>query len=291
MMAANGVIAATDGSEESLRAVQWAAREAVLRHDALRIVSVPTLLPRMSPDRAGRETVASVLEQDAARTLARATQRAAQTEPDLAVTTELLAGSPAQALLKATADASLLVVGSRGAGGFTAMILGSVSRYLATRAPCPVVVAREETQAAHREIVVGIRDPDQSAIALSFGFQEASLRNARLMAVHAWAWSLPSSESVGTLTPQERAIMDGSDIRAYAATRLESVLSTCHENYPGVEAGWEIVHAHPARVLIAASGRADLVVLGRHTAGSGIGSITHPVVSHAHGPVAIVPGE
>jgi len=290
-MAAKGVIAATDGSEESLRAVEWAAREAVLRRDALRIVSVPTLLPRMSPGPAGRQTVAAVLEQATARALASATQRAAQTDPDLAVTTEMLTGSPAQALLKAAADASLLVVGSRGAGGFTAMILGSVSRYLAIRAPCPVVVAREETKAVQREVVVGIRDPDQSAVALRFGFQEATLRNARLMAVHTWAWSLPSSESVGTLTPQERAIMDGSDIRAYAAARLKSVLATCHENYPGVQAGWEIVHAHPARVLIAASGRADLVVLGRHAAGSDIGSITYPVVSHAHGPVAIVPGE
>ena len=156
-MAAKGVIAATDGSEESLRAVEWAAREAVLRRDALRIVSVPTLLPRMSPDPAGRQTVAGVLEQAVARALASATQRAAQTDPDLAVTTEVLAGSPAQALLKAAADASLLVVGSRGAGGFTAMILGSVSRYLATRAPCPVVVAREETKAVQREVVIGRR--------------------------------------------------------------------------------------------------------------------------------------
>lgn len=290
-MPAKGVIAGTDGSEESLRAVEWAAREAVLRRDALRIVSVPMLPPRMSPGPTGPETVAGVLEQDAARALARATQRAAQAEPDLAVTTEVLAGSPAEALLKVAADASLLVVGSRGVGGFTALVLGSVSRYLATRAPCPVVVAREETMTVHREVVVGVRDPDKSAAVLRFGFEEAALRDARLMAVHAWAWSLPSSESVGTLTPEERAIMSGSDIRAYTATRLESVLSTCHENYPGVQAGWEIVHAHPARVLIAASGRADLVVLGRHAAGSGIGSTTHPVVSHAHGPVAIIPSD
>ena len=290
-MAAKAIIAATDGSQESLRAVEWAAREAVLRHEALRIVSVPMLPPRMSPDPAGRETTGGILHEGAQRALASATERVAQIEPGLAVSTEVLAGAPAQALLKAAADASLVVVGSRGAGGFAAMVLGSVSRYLATRAPCPVVVAREETMAVHHEIVVGVHDPDRSAAALRFAFEEANLRNARLMAVYAWAWSLPSTGSVGTLTPQERAVMGASDIRAYAATRLESVLGKWQENYPAVQAGWEIVHAHPARVLIGASARADLVVLGRHAAGSSVGSITHPVVGHAHGPVAIIPSD
>jgi hypothetical protein len=84
--------------------------------------------------------------------------------------------------------------------------------------------------------------------------------------------------------------MGASDIRAYAATRLESALGRWQENYPAVQAVWEIVHAHPARVLVGASARADLVVLGRHAAGSTVGPITHPVVGHAHGPVAIVPG-
>jgi nucleotide-binding universal stress UspA family protein len=289
-MAAKAIIAATDGSEESLRAVEWAARETVLRQEVLRIVSVPMLPPRMSPDPTGLETTGGILHEGAQRALASATERVAQIEPGLAVTTEVLAGAPAQALLKAAADASLMVVGSRGAGGFAAMVLGSVSRYLATRAPCPVVVAREETMAVHREIVVGVHDPDQSAAALAFAFEEANLRNARLMAVYAWAWSLPSTGSVGTLTPQERAVMSSSDIRAYAATRLESVLSKWQENYPAVQAGWEIVHAHPARALIGASARADLVVLGRHATGSSVGSITHPVVGHAHGSVAIVPG-
>lgn len=53
-MAAKAIITGTDGSEESLRAVEWAAREAVLRHEVLRIVSAPVLPPRMSPDPAGR---------------------------------------------------------------------------------------------------------------------------------------------------------------------------------------------------------------------------------------------
>ncbi len=186
------------------------------------------------------------------------------------------------------ADASMLVVGSRGTGGLAAMVLGSVSRYVATRAACPVVVVREETTAVHDEIVAGVHDPDQSAAALEFAFEEAALRRARLRAVHAWAWSLSSTSSVGTLTAQERAVMDSSDAQAYAASRLDRVLAGWREKYPGVQANGEIVHARPARLLIGATARADLVVIGRHAAGSGVGSITHPLLSHAHGPIATV---
>ena len=83
----------------------------------------------------------------------------------------------------------MLVVGARGSGGFAAMLLGSVSRYAALQACCPVVVVREETSAGHREVVVGIRDPDDADAALAYAFDEAALRGATLIAVHSWNWS------------------------------------------------------------------------------------------------------
>lgn len=172
----------------------------------------------------------------------------------------------------------MLVVGSRGAGGFSAMILGSVSRYVATHAACPVVVVREETTSAHREIVVGVQDPDQAAPALDFAFEEAGLRNARLVAVHAWTSPVPGSGEV----PSE------------AESRLEGLLATWRDKHPEVEARAEVMHAHPGKVLAGASARAALVVLGRHPAGAprarGVRSVTHSVLGHAHGPVASVPG-
>src|SRR4029077_16180238 len=82
----------------------------------------------------------------------------------------------------------MLVVGARGAGGFAAMMLGSVSRYVAAWAPCPVVVVREETTAVHREIAGGIRDPEEATGTLPFAFEEAALRGADLVAVHTWYW-------------------------------------------------------------------------------------------------------
>lgn len=278
-MAMKPVIVGTDGSQESLRAAEWAAREAALRGALLRIVAIPVLPPRMTPNPATPDTVAGLIEHSMNRALAAAAQQAAALEPDLGIETQLLEGAPAEVLVAAGRDASMLVLGSRGAGGFSAMILGSVSRYVATHAPVPVVVAREEITAEHREIVVGVRDPAHSAAALGFAFEEAALRKARLLVVHAWSWSVPGH----------------SEVAAEENTRLESAVSTWREKFPDVEARWEVMHAHPGRVLAGSSARADLVVLGRHAPdGShrpGVGSVTHAVLSHAHGPVVSVPGD
>lgn len=288
-MTVKPIVAGVDGSEESLRATEWAAREAVLRNTALHLVSVPPLPPRMSPDPAGHQTVAGVVYQRTRDALARAAERAAELEPGLAVDTEVLSGLPVTALRGQAANASMLVVGSRGAGGFAAMVLGSVSRHLATHADCPVVVAREETMAVHREIVVGVRDPDESAAVLAFAFEEAALRNARLLAVHAWSWYLPGVRPAGALAGAQRAAFDPGELSAADGARLEDTLSSWQDKYPQVQSDWDVVHAHPARVLAGLSARADLVVLGRRHGGSAVGSVIHAVLSHAHGPVVTVP--
>jgi nucleotide-binding universal stress UspA family protein len=278
-MATKPVIAGADGSRESLRAVEWAAREAAFRGTSLRIVAVPALPPRMTATPATPGTVADVIEQSTSQALAAAAEQAAAQQPGLAIETHLVAGAPAEVLVGAAQDASMVVLGSRGAGGFSALILGSVSRYVATHAPIPVVVAREEATSAQREIVVGVRDPAQSEAALGFGFEEAALRQARLLAVHAWSSPVPGH----TEAPAEEA------------SRLDSAVTAWREKFPEVEARWEVVRAHPGRVLAGSSARADLVVLGRHAPGGsrgpGVGSVTHAVLGHAHGPVASVPGD
>ena len=80
----------------------------------------------------------------------------------------------------------MLVVGFRGIGAFTAMVLGSVARYAADHASCPVVVVREETAAMHRLVGVGVGDLDDCDGPLAFAFEEAALRKASLLTVHAW---------------------------------------------------------------------------------------------------------
>jgi nucleotide-binding universal stress UspA family protein len=152
-MKSDVVVVGTDGSDQSFSAVEWAAREATLRRAALRIVSVPTLPPRMAWRKVPQgtpDTVADTIVESYEHALAAAADRAAEVAPGLTVHTALLPGRPASALIDAAAGASMLVVGSRGGGGFAALLLGSVSRHVATRTDCPVVVVREKTLAVHR---------------------------------------------------------------------------------------------------------------------------------------------
>jgi len=282
-MAAEPVVVGADGSEESLRAVEWAALEASRHSAPLRIVSAPALVPPVHTPSTSPEEIACALRGIAARALDAAITRAEEVVPGLPLTTGLLSGPPALAVAESGAGASMLVVGARGAGGFAAMVLGSVSRYVASRAPGPVVVVREESAAVHREIAVGVRDPRDTGAAVAFAFEEAALRGADLVAVHTWYW-FPSA-------PDRPAGKDR--VPAGAASSLAAALREWSEKYPGVRVRQDVIYGHPARVLASYSARTDLVVLGRHGhpggVGPGIGSVQHAVLDHAHGPVAIIP--
>jgi len=290
-MKADAIIAATDGSEQSLRAVEWAACEAATRGAPLHIVAVPVLPRRMAWERGSDgapQNVADAIIRSYDRALAQAAGRAAEIEPGLEIRTALRSGPPAQALCEAGSQASMLVVGSRGSGGLAAMVLGSVSRHVATHADCPVVVAREETMAVHQEIVVGVRDLDQPA-AIGFAFEEAALRKARLRVVHAWHWFLPEMRLADT----ERPGADAGDITAESTKWLAGLVSFWREKYPEVDVVEDVLHARPARILTGCSARADLIVLGRNRTGGschpGAEAVIHAVLGHAHGPVAIIP--
>ena len=287
-MTTKPVIVGVDGSEESLLAVEWAALEARRHSSPLRIVSAPDVMPRIHAYQASPGEIAAALRGIAARALDAGITRSEEVAPGLAVDTGLLSGAPAVAVTESGADASVLVVGARGAGGFAAMMLGSVSRYVATWAPCPVVVVREETTAVHREIAVGVRDPEEATGALAFAFEEAALRGADLVVVHTWYWLPSAPGEAGALRPS-----DPERIAAEAARHLAATLEEWQDKYPDVRVRQDVIRGHPGRVLASYSARTDLVVLGRHghpaRPGPGIGSVQHAVLDHAHGPVAVVP--
>ena len=276
-MTAKAIVVATDGSEESLQAVEWGASEALLRAVPLRIVSAMPLLPSTIPVqlRPDRDLLADLIRTEREQALKTAAARAAARVPGLTIATDPLAGPAAQAIAQTGSSASMLVTGSRGAGSFTAMTLGSVSRYVSAHAACPVVVVRDQAAVPHGQVVVGVADPDDCADALAFAFEEADLRQASLLVVHAWPAPGP--------------------VPAGACAGLAEVLRTWQEKYPGVPAGQEVMPGHPARVLVGLSARADLVVTGRRTRHArhaclpGPGAVRNAVLSHAYGPVAIVP--
>jgi nucleotide-binding universal stress UspA family protein len=289
VVSAKAVVAATDGSGESLRAVEWAAREAALRSVPLRIVSAASL-PKMVvlELQQEREAALGFVREYRDRALAAAAVRAAETAPGLLIGTDPVEGQAARAVTERGSDALMLVVGFRGVGAFAAMVLGSVVRYAADHASCPVVVVRGETPAVHRLVGVGVGDLDSCDAALAFAFEEASLRKASLLAVHAW-----HAPQAGTVWAGGRFPPPGMHVAAAAAARrLTARMDMWREKYPEVPVGEDVVHAHLGRALADLSARADLVVIGRqpsHSGLQGLGSVRHAVLHHAHGAIAIVP--
>jgi nucleotide-binding universal stress UspA family protein len=288
-MAAKPIVAGTDGSEESLRAVDWAAREAALRGAPLRIVSAeeapPGMITRAGPGEQQRVTDVLLGERDHA--LTAAAERAAKAAAGLLIDTDVVTGSVDEAVTQAGSGALMLVLGSRGRGAFTALLLGSVSRYAASHAPCPVVVIRDEPPSPHRLVGVGVANLDSCGDTLTFAFEEASLRQASLLALH--AWHTPETEISRAGSGPHAS---GAEAAADATGHLASLLDDWRAKYPGVQISHEVVHGHPGRALVGLSARTDLVVVGRrvrHSGPAGRGSVRHALLNHAHGPVVTVP--
>jgi nucleotide-binding universal stress UspA family protein len=232
--------------------------------------------------------VTDVLLKERDRFLAAAAERTAKTAPGLLIDADPLDGKPAQAVTESGTGALMLVLGSRGIGAFTALLLGSVSRYAASHASCPVVVVRDEAPSPHGLVGVGVADLDTCGDALTFAFEEASLRKASVLVVH--AWHTPQTEI--SRAGQMSAAPEQQTVAADAGRHLTALLDEWRAKYPDVPASQEAVHGHPGRALIGLSAHADLVVVGRHAKHPGLpgaGSVRHAVLNHAHGPVVIVP--
>ena len=136
------IVAGVDGSASSLEALRWAIRQAELTGS-----SVDAVIAWQPPAVSGLEWgVAMVDDTDyaelAAKTLAEAISIAVDPAGRVRVRPMVGEGNAAQVLLDASADADLLVVGSRGHGGFASALLGSVSLHCTHHAHCPVVVIR-----------------------------------------------------------------------------------------------------------------------------------------------------
>jgi nucleotide-binding universal stress UspA family protein len=147
------IVVGTDGSPGAQRAVRWALGEARLRGAALHIVHAwmvplvealpePWLLAR--PIGHTEEQLEDQLGAGAREFLEATVAEAKAAYPELDVIGELAEMRPAAALLAAAQGADLLVVGSRGHGGFAGLLLGSVGSQCVHHAPCPVVVVPAE---------------------------------------------------------------------------------------------------------------------------------------------------
>ncbi len=133
------IVVGVDGSPPSDRALDWAVSEAQRTGAALHLVSA-WMFP-MALGYAFTTTVHQV-QQSAQDVIDRAMAHVGEVAGDVTVTGETSEQAPAPALIAAAKGADLLVVGSRGLGGFQGLLIGSVSQYCTRHATCSVVVVR-----------------------------------------------------------------------------------------------------------------------------------------------------
>ncbi|MFJ2766776.1 universal stress protein [Streptomyces sp. NPDC087300] len=275
------ITAGIDGSPESLAAAGWAAREALRRDLPLRLVhafdqpSKRSSLPEIE--------VPFHRESDA---LDRAVLRLAAAHPALGILDEQVTGPPVESLLAAAESSALLVLGSRGFGALTGVLVGSVALSVAARATCPVVLVRagehpddepEGQAAGHRPVVLGLDLDRPCDELLEFAFLTAAARHAPLRAMH--AWKVPLVPTADATNPE-----------VAESHLLGATLTPWRHKFPGEQVTERLVRGLAGHHLVKEATNAALLVIGRWVpAGDRLGPTAHSVIHHAKSPVAIVP--
>ncbi|NKZ08051.1 universal stress protein [Actinomadura latina] len=275
-----GVVVGYDGSENGVRALDWAAGEARIRGVPLTVVHAyevyiggPVAMPMVDLRSLAQETLDGGLE------------HVRKQAPDVAVRGALECGRPAGMLIEAGESADLIVLGPRGLGGFAGLVLGSVSAQVVAHASCPVVIARGDPDqgTGPGRVVAGVDGSPASRAALAMAFAEAESHGLSVHAVVAW-----ESVQVQDLPP----LADEAGMRKAATARLEQMVIPLRELHPGVDVQAEVVVGPPREVLLAAAAEARLLVVGSRGLGGFrgllLGSVSHALVQHAPCPVAVV---
>ncbi|MEU6144536.1 universal stress protein [Streptomyces sp. NPDC047081] len=283
------LVVGVDGSEPSLRAVDWAADEAALRGTGLRVVYA-SLWERYEGGSLSEDLgkpAEEVLAEDVVESAAR---RARERHPDLKVTPVVLPEEPEYALVHEGRQASAVVMGSRGRSGIAEFLLGSVSLTVAAQADCPVIVLRgsQDKQAVpgtHGRVVLGVGEDGAESPAVRFAVGEARLRGVPLEAVR--AWRCPAHETT------DHPLMAGEPARLHEQRAVEALEGALHDVPPDADVRHRTVEGHARRVLADLSRDADLLVVGAKRReghfGLQLGRVAHAVLHHSACPVAVVP--
>ncbi|GGW96023.1 universal stress protein [Streptomyces malachitofuscus] len=282
------VVVGVDGSASSLAAVETAAMEAHRRGARLRLVHAiawsdlhPLGPLSLGPPESGLRDVDEPLMNEVE-------ERATAVAPAVEISRTVVTGEPLTALEAQSHGAELVVVGSRGRGGFAGLLVGSTGVHLAAHARCPVLVVRGRDEPTG-PVLLGVDGSTAGAKAVDFAFAEAALRGVVIVAVRCWTeWDTPMPP------PSDAAMPYASEPGALAAHE-ESVLAEAiagrQEQFPEVRVRREVVRGGARETLIEASRSAQLLVVGARGRGGFtgllLGSVSQAMLHHAHCPVAV----
>ncbi|KUO06350.1 universal stress protein [Streptomyces caeruleatus] len=283
------LVVGVDGSEPSLRAVDWASDEAELRGVPLQVVYA-CLWERYEGAALARDLGKPSAQPLPQEITGAAVRRAHARHPDLKVTADAVFEEPEYALVRESRNASALVVGSRGRSGLAEALLGSVSLTVTAHAHCPVVVLRgshdnQVTPPVHGRVVVAVGENAEDSAAVRFAYEEARRRGVPLEAVR--AWRCPSHETT------DHPLLADTPARLHERHAEETLTEALRDAPPDVELHRRTVEGHARRVLVDASYDADLLIVGakRRTGHLGLqlGRVAHGALHHSACPVAVVP--
>ncbi|HKI42173.1 MAG: universal stress protein [Mycobacterium sp.] len=289
-MSALGIVVGIDDSPAARVALQWAARDAEMRHVPLTLVHavspevsswlktpVPAGVMRWQQDH-GRRLVDAALK---------VVEEGAQHGGPAGVHSEIFTAAAVSTLIDLSKDAELVVTGAQGSGRWPGRLLGSVSSGLLRHAHCPVAVIHDEDrtpQPGQAPVLVGIDGSPASESATAIAFDEASRRRVGLVALHSWS-DLDVSDDGGL--PE----IDWPATQSMAEEVLAERLAGWQEQYPDVSVTRTVVQAQPARRLVQQSEQAQLLVVGSRGrggfAGMLVGSVGETVAQMARVPVIV----
>jgi nucleotide-binding universal stress UspA family protein len=289
------IVVGTDGSEPSRRALGWAVAEAAVRKAVLQ----PAIIWQ-SPYDYGELRYVPVDEDQLARGAAKRLEQelAEVAGEDSATATDPLVvhGDPAQVLCERSADADLLVVGSRGHGGFAGLMLGSVSAKCAHHSRCPLVIVRDGSSGHDysliRRILVGVDGSPGSRRAFAWAVDEAALHGASVEALS--VWRDPYGGDMNMEFDMEHYREDREVLLERAGDQLAAAVADAVARYPVLDVVPVLLQGdEPAQVLCERSADADLLVVGSRGHGGFLrlllGSVSTACAHHGKCPVVIIP--
>jgi nucleotide-binding universal stress UspA family protein len=279
------IIVGADGTDWSKAAVRWAAREAQRLGSPLRVTHVFDWEWREARYDMSHEYLDDA-RRHAEGVTANGVYEASVAAPELKIEGDPVIGHAAPRLLREADTARLMVLGSRGRGGFASLLLGSVSQRVATHARCPVVVVRGRKDVTQGPVAVGVDDSPSADLVLDTAFDAAAGRGCELEVVRSYLPAIP------LWLAKRPADVETPDADAEERARLDEQLAPWRAKYPEVPVEIVLTHEGVASALVTASERAQLVIVGSHghgaITGTVLGSAGLQLLHHADCPVYIV---
>jgi nucleotide-binding universal stress UspA family protein len=281
----NRICVGVDGSPASQPAIRWAAAEAAAHHAELTVVHAYGW--RVAGSRVQvPEVMVDLAKAQAESIIATSIEHALTVAPGLTVKGEAVLNSAGDMLVKASGQFDLTVLGSRGHGGFSSLLLGSTSQHVATHAAGPVVVVRGRPDVLDGPIVVGVDGSSASDLAVRLAFEEAVAHHVGVLAVRVYT---PRYAGLGV--DMSLPVEDPVQRRDEELRHLADDIAPWREKYPDVSVRSVVLDGHTAAVFVDLSSSARLVVVGTRGhggfAGLLLGSVGLQLLHHADCPVFI----